>query len=523
MREHLPGVTEVDPLAEISGGTGLAAPSVPSVPKGPWYISRRYATLLVGSSLSTFGDSVFEWTLALWAATTFGTGGAWLVSGVIFASAIPAILFGPIGGTLVDQWRDTVRVSVVASVLSGLIVLALLPFVLGEGDPLAIGVSGRAQMWLVLGVVAGASLVAQLLSPANTIITRDMLPPDQVERAVALGQFVRSTILMVAPALAAPIFAAFGIGWALAINGLSFFLAVVFLRLATRGMVIGGKARRDAAPVDGSVVVADAHIVGDRLRAFVADLRAGLWFAGRSPIIRTLLISASLVVVGSGIWAAVDVYFFRIQLGGSNAAYGLLGTAQGLGEIIGAFIVMRVIERLGGRRLLAVACAVLGVLSLVYAQSVSVAMAIGAVFLMGLVTSSFNIAIGPLMMRVTPREFLGRVSGTIGPVMNGSLLVGAGVGGAAVAMAGTTLTLGGLHLNVLVWLITLSGVVILLGGFVAFYGFRTAAADTEYARAAGAERDDTGVAGTAGDGDSDDTDDADSASRGRVVPVRSTP
>ena len=41
----------------------------------PWYINRRYGTLLVGSTLSNFGDSIFEWTLVLWAANVFGTSG----------------------------------------------------------------------------------------------------------------------------------------------------------------------------------------------------------------------------------------------------------------------------------------------------------------------------------------------------------------------------------------------------------------------------------------------------------------
>ena len=91
------------------------------------------------------------------------------------------------------------------------------------------------QVWLVaLAVVVAASLVAQLLGPAQGVIRRDLLPPELRERAVALGQFSRSTVLLIAPALAAPVFAAFGIAWALVINGVSFFVAVVFLRLAMR-------------------------------------------------------------------------------------------------------------------------------------------------------------------------------------------------------------------------------------------------------------------------------------------------
>ena len=317
-------------------------------------------------------------------------------------------------------------------------------------------------------------------SAAQGVIRRDLLPPELRERAVALGQFSRSTVLLIAPALAAPIYAAFGIGWALVINGLSFFVAVVFLRLATHGMATPAGATDVEAEIVG-----EARVGGQRLREIGRDLRAGIWLARTSPTMSTVLVAMGLVMLGSGVWNAVDV-FFRDRLGGSNAAFGLLGSGQAVGELVGAVILLRLVDRIGSRRLLWGGMALLGGLSFVYALMTTVPAAIVVVALMGLATPAFNIALGPMMMRVTPRSYLGRMTGTIGPVLSGSLMIGTALGGAVVALAGTSFSLGAIEgINTLVLLVMLPGVFILAAAVIAFVRLRSTAALAEYEAAPG--------------------------------------
>ena len=149
---------------------------------------------------------------------------------ILVASTGPSLIAGPLAGVLVDRWASKVRVIVLAAVLSAILTLGAALILADTGPPLSVSV----QIALMLGVVVAASVTAQFFQPASGIIIRDLVPVAARERSASLAQVSRSATTLIAPALAAPLFAAFGIGWALVINGASFLIGVVFYRLATQ-------------------------------------------------------------------------------------------------------------------------------------------------------------------------------------------------------------------------------------------------------------------------------------------------
>jgi hypothetical protein len=68
--------------------------------------------------------------------------------------------------------------------------------------------------------------------------------------------------------------------------------------------------------------------------------------------------------------------------------------------------------------------ALIGLIVLVYARLTSFSSAVLVIFLLGFVVPAANVSIGPLVLRVTPREFLGRVTATIGPLQHAASIVG---------------------------------------------------------------------------------------------------
>ncbi len=461
----------------------------------PWYINRRFATFWTGGILSGFGDSIFEWTLALWAATVLGPEGAWVVVAILVASTGPGLIAGPLTGVLVDRWTSKVRVVVLAAVLSAILTLAAALILADSGPPLSVSV----QIALVLGVVVAASVIAQFFQPASGIIIRDLVPVAARERSAALYQVSRSATTLIAPALAAPLFAAFGIGWALVINGVSFLVGVVFYRLATQGW--SEPALSSAGLVTSSRLLTESNgtnptgrrssrwaEVSVLLRVLRDDLWAGIHFVRTSPTLSTLILALAAGFGGFGIWVALDVFFFRETLNGSTAAYGLLGTAQGAGELIGAAVMVRLIDRLGPGRLLWLGLALIGVVMVGYGLIRSVPVAIATCFVLGLGTPSINVVIGPMIMRVTPRDLLGRVTGTVNPIVSGALLAGAAIGGSLYTLTGSQIVLGELgRVDALRALIILGGISVLLAALVVGLRLGRVDAREEQRRAAGVD------------------------------------
>ncbi len=81
------------------------APAPTARASGP-FISRAFALLWAGQSVSNLGDWVFNTTLMLWIALGLGHHQPWApaaVSGVLIARFVPTLLAGPLAGVFVDR------------------------------------------------------------------------------------------------------------------------------------------------------------------------------------------------------------------------------------------------------------------------------------------------------------------------------------------------------------------------------------------------------------------------------------
>ena len=92
----------------------------------PWVERRAFARLLAAMSVSSLGDWVgFLAVTALVAELAGGTGGAaFSVAGLMLARTLPAVLFGPIAGALVDR-LDRKRIMIIADLARGAMYAAM--------------------------------------------------------------------------------------------------------------------------------------------------------------------------------------------------------------------------------------------------------------------------------------------------------------------------------------------------------------------------------------------------------------
>lgn len=373
-------------------------------------INRNFALLWTGQTLSGLGDQVFETTLVVWIATELAPDKSWralAVSGLLVASTIPILFVGPVAGVFIDRWRDKRGVMVRADLLSALLVLALLP---ATGIVDLPGVEGSLplawQLGAIFAVVFVASAVAQFFRPASSVLLRDVVAEPERPRASSLNQASSSLAVLVGPPLAAPLLFAFGAQWALIINAASFLVSMVTVR-----------AMRVPATVEAAETDAETG-------SFVAEFREGVRFFRGSRVLVVVAVSLIIVTFGLGALNTLDVFFVTENLGTQAKYYGILGATLGAGMLVGSAAAGAVAARFRLEQMVWGSLALIGLVVLVYARLTSLVPAVVVIFVLGLVIPTANVAIGPLVLRETPREFVGRVVATIGPLQHSSSIMG---------------------------------------------------------------------------------------------------
>ncbi len=424
-------------------------------------INRNFALLLCGQAISQIGDFVFNTTLVLWVGTIIADGQPWAptaVSVLLFVTALPALLFGPVAGVFVDRLdkRQTMFVAdVLRAILIGLLILVM-GFV-----PIPPFLSQRHlpvfwQLGTIYIVVFLTSLCAQFFNPAHLTLLGDIVDEPYRAQASGLEQMTWNVAMIVGPLLAVPLVFAVGIPWALCIDALSFvvsFLAIFFI-----------------CPPAEKELPSDAG-----LHNFLHQFRTGLHFFAGHHILRTLALTMFLVLFSGGISANLNLFFVTQNLHATPQLYGVLNAASGVGLLMGAILVSWCMQHLGLARSFWGSIIAIGVLEVVYARLTNFPVACCILLLQGMCNAALNVAWGPLLLRITPRAFMGRISALLSPILQSAMLLSTSIVGYLMSTVLYTfhVTILGITLGPLDTMIMIAGLVALAGGLYAMSQLRT--------------------------------------------------
>ncbi len=364
-------------------------------------INRNYALLWSSNLISVAGDYLFDTTLVLWIATRLAHGQSWAplaISGVLLAAVLPTFLVGPFAGVFVDRWdkRQTMlRMNALRAIFIALLLpltgLVSLPF-LHEGQLSAVWELGILYLLVFL-----SNICAQFFNPSAFALTGDVVDEPYRARATGLTQVTGSLAILIGPPLATLLFFTVGVQLAILFNALSF-AASLFLTLAVQ-----------APPA--------AHSVAEGEQGhYWRELGEGLRFSFQNHVIVTLLVAGFLVIFCESILNTLGIFFVQQNLHTQLNLYGFLATAMGAGLTIGALLGAVFAQRLGVARVLGFGLLADGLLVLIYARLDNFAAALCVQFLIGLLVAGVNVAIGPLMFHIIPKELLGRVLALANPL-----------------------------------------------------------------------------------------------------------
>jgi MFS family permease len=419
-------------------------------PRSNPLINRDMALLWAAQGLSYLGDQIFDTTLVVWIAAVLARGQSWAplaVSGVLIAVAIPTLVIGPLAGVFVDRANKRRMLIATDGVRAALILLLLVSTGVIGGFKPSIGV----QLVAIYAVVFVTAAATQFFGPARIALVRDVVPEESRAQAQSLSQVNASVSTIIGPPLAVPVLFVLGIQWALIANALSFLisLSLIVLVYAPASEAVAG----DGAPP-----------------SFFRELREGFEFAGRNRVVRTLLVSLFIVMLGGGALNALDVFFVIHNLNTSANLYGFIAAAMGVGVLAGAVLAGRVAGRVGLNRMYWLSLLSFAVLLLVYARLTSFAVALVVLFVLGFPQAAVNVAAAPILMGATPRELLGRVFSLVNPIVAiAGIISTAGAGALATSvLSGFHAQVLGVRLGTYDAIFSAAGVLILVGAVYAW-------------------------------------------------------
>ncbi len=346
---------------------------------------RNVGLFLAGQTLSLFGSMVVMYAV-MWHLTIETRSGSVLMLSIVFGM-LPQAFVSIFGGVWADRHHRKFLImgsdTVIAIATLGLALLM---------------VSGVDSLWVIYAALAVRSVFAGIQTPAVSAMIPQITPTDQLMRVNGIFQSIQSGMMLLAPALAAAIYASFDIVTVFFVDVVTALLGVGMLALVAVPRLV----RSDAGePVSyfGDLVAGVRYIRSNAPMRWLITLFALVMFLVGAPSFLTPLMVAR--TFGDEVWKLTANELFW-------------GGGMLLGGIIMASVGPRITRRV---RLMVGSVIATGVLvaGLGVSTNMWVFFSIGLVI--GVMFAALNTpAMTIIQERVEP-EMQGRVFGFVGIVM----------------------------------------------------------------------------------------------------------
>ena len=374
---------------------------------------REFRLLWLGQATSAFGTSLVPVALAF--AVIDLTGSASALGIVLSAGLVSRVVLLLFGGVVADRLPR-----------QSLMLGADLLRTASQGAVAVLLLSGRAQIWELLVLFALYGAGDAFFSPASTGLVPDTVRADRLQQANALMSLSRSLAWVAGPTISGLLVAGVGPGWVFAIDAATFAGSSASLALLRLPRVLDALAHSSV----------------------LSDLRGGWREVKRRTWVWTTVVRFGISNLAIAPIFVLGPFVAQSSLGGATA-WGLIGTAGGIGAVLGDAAALRLRPR---RPLFAAGLAV-SLLALEPAllarPAPTWAIAVAAALGFGAVSFSNAVWFTALQERI-PREALSRVSsydwlGSIVFQPAGYAL--AGPISAAIGVSATLLAGAALHLS----------------------------------------------------------------------------
>jgi MFS family permease len=174
--------------------------------------NRNYRYTWIGQVVSEIGDHFNN--IAVFSLALANTKSGLVVSGVMLARAVPAMLAGPLAGVVLDR-LDRKRVMIASDLMRAVVALGFIFTV------------GRKDTWLLYLLSALLMLASPFFTSGRSSILPTITTKEELHAANSLTQTTQWTTLTIGAFLAGVSVTQFGYRWAFAGNALSFLISAL--------------------------------------------------------------------------------------------------------------------------------------------------------------------------------------------------------------------------------------------------------------------------------------------------------
>jgi MFS family permease len=229
---------------------------------------------------------------------------------------VPIIAFSLIGGVVADV-VDRRRLMLITQ--SGMALTAGL---------LAFHAFGGARgLWPIYLLAACSSAFGSFDAPARQSLIPTLVPREHLPNAISLNTIMFQTASVVGPAIGGLVIGSLGVGWAYALNAVSFLCVIVALLMM-----------RDLPP----------RAEGPRTEIGWPAIREGLRFVFHTPLIRSTMLLDFFATFFASATALLPIFAQDILHVGAQG-YGLLSAAPSVGALITSLALVPLIDRIDRR------------------------------------------------------------------------------------------------------------------------------------------------------------------------------
>ena len=334
---------------------------------------RNFTLMWTAQLVSTIGSALTD--LAAGILVFRLTGSALAVGLTLMVTAIPTLVVGLVAGVFVDRF-DRKRILLASDLLRGLIVVVI-PF-------------GVANLGLVgiYGLLFMAAIVRQFFDPAWESVLPEIASDEELAAANSFLSISSFGSTAVGFALAG-FLAAVDIHLPFYIDALTFLFSFALL-LRVRISKLTAEDRTTVGVV-------------------IANLRTGIDFLGRSPLLRSSLLINLPVLFSFGLWNVLLLPMAIKVLGATEFEYGLQEGLTSVGFVASSLLMAKYAERLREGQWMVIATLGMGFFGVFYGFANNIWFAIAMVVGSGFLNSPLSIARRLILQKNTPREMRGRV------------------------------------------------------------------------------------------------------------------
>ncbi len=361
-------------------------------------LGRRFAAHLAATGMANLGDGVVQTGVPLYALTL--TRSPSQIALLTAAAWLPWLLLGLAAGVVVDR-RDRKYTQVVAlgarAALLGVAVWMI--------------VSGHMTITALTVIVLAYGVTDVFVDLAGSALVPDLVPRSRLEAANGRTLAAQQVMAAFVGGPVAGAVLALGAGW---IFGLPAGLAVAALVLV-------------ATRIPGSY----KHAHAEKRRA-TTEVREGVGFLVRHPVLRPLLVAGSVMNMASTGYFAVFVLWMvgpGSRVGLQPEHYPLVIAVLAVGAVLGSIAAEPLGRRIPEVRLLLGCWTIDALLMLVPVLVPTVPAIAASMFFLGFLNTNGNVISQSMRQRMVAPGMLGRVGGASRTLGYGLMPVGALLGG----------------------------------------------------------------------------------------------